>query len=360
MFDCSKDILAFHKANVALPKEERDNMRERRNANRKRLKDGLAKASLAAPWDHASQGSYAMWTMVQLPDGDHDIDDGVYFLRDDLKGAQGADMTALAARQMVRDAIDDGSFAKKPEVRKNCVRIYYKEGYHVDVPVYRVTIETDAFGKQTYLYELASSDWKKSDARDVTGWFNDKNKDRSPDFDTSEGQMRRVVRCIKFYVKSRSSWTGILSGFGITKLVTEKYWANADREDVALYESMKAIRDRLEYDLVVKHPIPGNDDITKGTDDARARKLKEKLDDALATLKPLFDHNCTRETALGCWDKVFATTFFSERLEKAAAEANATPALGAARVLTAGLLSAAAAEAAERGAVQKEGGKRYA
>ncbi|MCC6787665.1 MAG: hypothetical protein IT547_07480, partial [Hyphomonadaceae bacterium] len=46
--------------------------------------------------------------------------------------------------------------------------------------------------------------------------------------------------------------------------------------------------------------------------------------------------------------------------EKAAAAASVTPALGAARVLTAGLLSVAAAEAAERGAVQKDGGKRYA
>lgn len=361
MFDCSKDLLAFHKANVALPKEERDNMRERRDANRKRLKDGLAKAALAAPWDQVSQGSYAMWTMVQLPDGDHDIDDGVYFLREDLKGAKGADMTALDARHLVRDAIDDGGFAKAPEALKNCVRIYYAEGYHVDVPVYRVTIETDAFGKETYLYELASSDWKKSDARDVTGWFNKENKRQSPDYETSEGQLRRIVRYIKFYVKSRSSWAGILSGFGITKLVTEKYWADADREDVAYYQTIKAIRDRLKYDLVVKHPIADNGDITNGTDDARARKLKEKLDDALAALKPLFDHNCTRETALGCWDKVFATTFFSERLEKAQkAEASETPALGAARVLTAGLLSAAAAEAAERGAVQKEGGKRYA
>ncbi|OFX03194.1 MAG: hypothetical protein A3E78_11255, partial [Alphaproteobacteria bacterium RIFCSPHIGHO2_12_FULL_63_12] len=340
MFDCSKDLLAFHKAEVALPKDERDNMRERRDANRKRLKDGLAKAKNAAPWDQASQGSYAMWTMVQLPDGDHDIDDGVYFLRDDLKGAQGADMTALAARQMVRDAIDDGSFAKKPEVRKNCVRIYYAEGYHVDIPVYRVTIGKDVFDKETYLYELASSDWKKSDARDVTRWFNDKNKERSPDFESTEGQMRRVVRYIKFYVKSRASWTGILSGFGITKLVTEKYWANADREDVALYETIKAIRDRLQFNLVVTHPIQGNGDITNGVDDARARKLKEKLDDALAALKPLFVHNCTRETALGCWDKVFATKFFCDRLESKKSEEAA--ALSASRVMTDGLLSAAA------------------
>lgn len=358
MFDCSKDLLAFQKDNVALPSAERTNMRKRRDANRKRLKDGLAKANKPAPWDQASQGSYAMWTMVQLPDGDHDIDDGVYFLRDDLKGPQGADMTALAARQMVRDAIDDGGFAKKPEVRKNCVRIYYAEGYHVDIPVYRVTIGKDVFGKETYLYELASSDWKKSDARDVTAWFNDTNKDRSPDFETTEGQMRRVVRYIKFYVKSRASWTGILSGFGITKLVTEKYWANADREDIALYETMKAIRDRLQHNLVVNHPIPGNGDITNGTDDARARKLKEKLDDALDALKPLFEYNCTRETALGCWDKVFATTFFTDRLESEKTEKAA--ALSAGRVMTGGLLSAAAAEAAAREAVHKEGGERYA
>jgi hypothetical protein len=38
-------------------------------------------------------------------------------------------MTSLQARQMVRDAVDDGKFKTPPEVRSNCVRVYYEKGF---------------------------------------------------------------------------------------------------------------------------------------------------------------------------------------------------------------------------------------
>ena len=77
-----------------------------------------------------------MKTMVRDPDHDYDIDDGVYFRKEDLVGDRGAEMTSLQARQMVRDAVDDGKFKRSPEVRANCVRVFYEKGYHVDLPVF--------------------------------------------------------------------------------------------------------------------------------------------------------------------------------------------------------------------------------
>ena len=74
-------------------------------------------------------------------------------------------------------------------------------------------------------------------------------------------------------------------------------------------------------------------------------------------MQPLFEANCRRERALKCWDKVFNTSFFSDRFEKEA-EASAKAAVAAPAVLTSGLLSSAAA--AVQTAVRKEGGGRYA
>jgi hypothetical protein len=313
MFDCAKDVLAYHDERVTLPTAEQTNMRDRRNANRERLKKGLREKGKPAPLEFASQGSYAMKTMVQHPAKDYDIDDGVYFAKSALVGDRGAEMSALQARQMVRDAIDDGSFKKPPEVRKNCVRVYYKAGYCVDVPVYRRVTTKDAWGRETMHNELASSVWKRSDARDVSKWFEGENTRQSPDA-TNGRQLRRVVREIKKYSRSRESWTNqILSGFGITKLVTECFHADTAREDRALYETMKAIRNRLNFSLVVQHPVTPNETITKGSDDAKARFLREKLTEAIDNLAPLFEPGCTRTRALKCWDKVYATTFISER-----------------------------------------------
>lgn len=315
MYNCANDILAYHDDEVTLPQAERTNMRGRRDANRERLKKGLKDKDKPAPREFASQGSYAMKTMTQHPAKDYDIDDGVYFEKAVLVGERGAEMTALQARQMARDALDDGSFKTPPEVRKNCVRVYYLAGYCVDVPVYRRVATKDIFGSESYHHELASSDWKRSDARDVSKWFEDENTKQSPD--TVNGrQLRRVVREIKKYARSRESWSGqILSGFGITKLVTECFQGDMWREDRALYATMKAIRDRLNWNLVVAHPVTPDQTITRGTDDPRARFLRGRLTEAIDTLAPLFEHDCTRTKALKCWDKVYATTFFSNRGE---------------------------------------------
>jgi hypothetical protein len=314
MFDCSDDVLAHHDDEVTLSQSDRSEMRGRRDANRDRLKKGLKDKKKPAPREFVSQGSYAMKTMTQHPKRDYDIDDGTHFDKEVLLGDRGAEMSALQTRQMVRDAIDDGSFKAPPEVRTNCVRVYYLVGYCVDVPVYRRVTTKDAFGRETYHYELASSDWKRSDARDVTEWFDKQNAALSPDTDNGR-QLRRVVRQIKKYSRSRESWSNqILSGFGITKLVTETFRGNA-REDRALYDTLKAIHNRLVWNLVVDHPVTPRETITKGTDDPKARFLRERLKEALDSLAPLFDADCTRKKALKCWDKVFATSYFSDRDE---------------------------------------------
>ncbi len=333
-------------------------MRDRRNANRDRLKKGLKDAEKPAPLEFKCQGSYVMKTMTQDAANDYDIDDGVYFDKEDLVGPRGAYMTALEARQMVRDALDDGSFNTPPEVRKKCVRVYYEQGYHVDVPVYRQVVETDSFGREVTVNELAAADWVRSDAREVTAWFDAENMRQSPD--TSNGrQLRRVTRQIKKFARSRSSWkTPILSGFGITKLVTECYYRDAQREDQSLYYTMKAIRDRLKYDLVVKHPITPNETLTKGDDDSRARFLRDKLSDAIDWLAPLFDSGCTRKEALKCWDKVFATAYFSDR--RGDDEAEETAAKNGPAILTSGLIREFGSAPSVHAAVRKEGGGRYA
>lgn len=356
MFNCAKDVLAHHDDVVTLPQAHRTEMRERRDANRKRLDKGLEKAGQPLPLYYRSQGSYAMKTMVQHWARDYDIDDGVYFDKDDLVGPRGGEMSALDARWMVRDAIDDGSFADPPEVRSNCVRVFYKAGYHVDLPVYRQVVTKDFFGNETEHFELASSGgWVRSDACDVTAWFEKENNDQSPDT-TNGRQLRRMARQIKAFARSRDSWSGrILSGFGITKLVTECYHADATREDLALYETMEEMRDRLDESCQIDHPCTPDQTIA-AEDDARARFLRDKLSEAIITLAPLFEDGCTREKALKAWDKVFNTTFFSDRpAQTANASAVARPS-----ILTSGLLSEAAATRAAQEAVRKDGGGRYA
>ncbi|QDT52995.1 hypothetical protein Pan44_10100 [Caulifigura coniformis] len=353
MFDCASDVLGYHDEKVTLAKPEQDEMRDRRGANRDRLKKGLEKAEKPAPKEFNSQGSYSMKTMTQDAAKDYDIDDGVYFEKDKLKGPRGGEMTALEARQMVRDALDDGSFKTPPKLHTNCVRVQYGAGYQVDVPVYR-RVSTEEAGKESIHYELASSEWKRSDARDVTAWFDDENQKQSPD-EVNGRQLRRITRLIKKFAKSRSSWKPqTLSGFGITILVVEQYRKSADREDSSVYDTMKAIRDRLNGSLVINNPVTPNEAVTNGTDDSKAKFFRDRLSDAIRWLEPLFESDCTQVKARKCWDDVYDTSYFSDLNPKKEKASSA----GAEQVLTAGLVRDIATGA--HVAVNKAGGGRYA
>jgi hypothetical protein len=355
MFDCADDVVAHHDDDVTLPKDEQDEMRERRDINRDRLKKGLEKDEKPAPREFKSQGSYDMHTMTQHEERNYDVDDGVYFEKSKLIGGRGAEMSALDVRQMVRDALDDGSFNTPPKMHTNCVRVQYNAGYQVDVPIYRrVIVSGEGTKNEEVICELASADWKRSDARDVSKWYSDENIEQSPDT-TNGRQLRRITRDVKKFAKSRSSWEElILGGFGISTLIVECYRKNADREDMALYDTMKAIRDRLDNNLAVKHPVTPEEYITKETDDAKARFLRDKLSDALGWLEPLFEHDCDREQALRCWDKVFATTYFIERLDDDEDESK-----GASAISSSAFQSVVLAKT-KPDVVRKEGGGRFA
>ena len=310
MTNCHDDILAFHAAEVTLPQSERYEMIQRRKTNRDRLTKGLRRDGQSQPFQIRSQGSYSMYTMVQQSDKDYDIDDGVYFRTDDLP--DGNRTSPRRAKDLVRSAVHSGNFKNPPEVRKNCVRIYYNEGYHIDLPVYRRPAYGGESGTSTNCDEIAGPDWNSSDPIAVVNWFLEENKRQSPDSDDG-GQLRRMVRFVKAFARSRPTWRSRMpSGFIITKLLTECYQPNADREDASLYATMKVLRYRLSRSPVVHHPLQP-ETLTKGPTDKTTDFLRQRLAWALDVLRPLRTPNCSRADALSAWGRVFDTDFFGNR-----------------------------------------------
>lgn len=313
MKNCNEEIGKYHQSEVKMNEAGRDDIFAKAKANRKRLRAGLVRDQRPTATGSRTQGSYAMRTMIHDPTGDYDIDDGVYFKKEDLVGERGAEMSALAVRQMVCAALQDEKFAEAPEVRTNCVRVYYQQGYHVDVPAYRRIQKTDPLtGDTSEEYELASTDWKASDALTVTKWFRDQNKSLSSDATTNgnNGQFVRIVRLTKAFARSRPNWSGkIASGFAITKLISDHFQERAGRDDKALRDVLRAIRDRLDYNSSVQHPTL-NEEIAEANS-ARTLFLRAQLTDKLPYLDVLDDPDCTHKQAMHAWDKFFKTEWFS-------------------------------------------------
>jgi cyclic GMP-AMP synthase DncV-like protein len=319
VFDCSKEMRKYHDNEVVLSAADQKTMRERRDNGRTRLESGLDKDGFKQPTELASQGSYAMRTMVEDPQCDYDIDDGAYFERADLVDAKGKGLTPREARERVCKALRHDERVYPAKVCNNCVRQEYAQGYHIDIPVYRIIRGKDLQGNETASYELASGDeWVVSDARKVTKWFNDQVGELNQG-ESDGSQMRRGVRYSKKQARSRAAWKPkTTSGIAITRLVVDEFVHKDGRDDESVYETWKKISARLKLSTRIAHPVSG---WLAEDNDEEVQYFADRLAEALDKLKVLEDPKCTREQALKAWDAVFGTSFFSEQLDKDAAKA---------------------------------------
>lgn len=311
-YNANSHLLAFFKDRVRVGQDVLGTAMRRRNANRDRLETGLEKEDKPLPTEFVPQGSYAMDTMIQSETEASDIDDGAVFTKESLKGPKGGDKTPADAKEMVRRAVSlNAGFNSEPEVRKNCVRVFYNDGFHVDIPVYRCWEENGVTTKQ-----LASSEWTDSAPEDITKWFQDRVSSKSPD-KVDGRQLRRVVRLLKFWSKSRMTWT-FPSGFVLTVLTDEQYpqggWP--DRDDTALLSVMRGIRGRCQFDTSVYRPVAPREEITNDRTRTHVSNMMEQLTPAINELSKLERADCDELMALKALKWVFNTDFWDDRIKE--------------------------------------------
>lgn len=310
VFDCSEDMKKFHDDKVNLSTGERTEMRKRRKTGRRRLEIGLDDEKHPQPRITCTQGSYAMHTMVEDPNCDYDIDDGIYFAESDLVDRQGSPLTPLQAKERVCAALSrDERFASPAKVFPKCVRQVYNEGYHIDMPVYRIRKEDDGHGGKREIFELAGDgSWDASDARATTRWFRDEVSTRNEAHEGDGEQLRRVVRLTKGFARSRPEWKDdTSSGIVITKLVVDNFVASEGRDDEALLNTWKNIDAQLNESTEVEHPVNASNLADEGN--AKVVFFQHKLAWAVGELAAL-EEGCTRSEAREAWDAVFDSTYF--------------------------------------------------
>lgn len=315
--DCNREMKGYHSNEVNLSNKDQEEMRARRDNGRTRLKNGLNKADHRLPKEFSSQGSYAMRTMVQDEAYDYDIDDGVYFDKEELTDAKDNYLGARDARLRVRNALKDDRLAYDAVVKTNCVRQLYPSGYHIDIPVYRTTYSKDIWGNEVVEYELASGDdWVKSDARKVTRWYNDAIGSELKMGQSDTSQLRRITKLTKKMARSRATWKKkTTSGICISKLVVDHFVASPDRDDDALRDTWQAIKWQLFYSQRISHPVYADKNLAE-EGDGNVVFFRDCLGDALKTLEVLDEYDCTRKKAGEAWDKVFNTDYFGAQIAK--------------------------------------------
>lgn len=302
MFDLSSEFEKFYCDEVVLPQDAQNDLRAKRNINVRRLKSGLKEYNKEHGTSYSvsktfTQGSMAMHTVIQNDSNDYDIDVAIVFDSDNIK-----DLGPLSVRNIAADAINrkKGNLGTEPEVKTNCVRIKYSNGYHVDFAVYRRTEN----GNGTYSYEHGGSAWRSRDPKAISNWFSDQIK-------TKGAKLRKTVRLLKTFSKSRPSWI-MPGGLIQTVLCDEQLSTGYDRLDETFYYLMKDLRDRLKICIEVYNPTDtGVSLLLKQSDRDKMDTLKTRLDTYVAKLDVLFDSNCSKYDAYNAWHEVFNHDFWT-------------------------------------------------
>lgn len=303
MFDMSNDLEEFLNENVVLPRKDQTQLKKLRKINVNRLKEGLDEYNKEENTNYKIiqdiiQGSVAMFTVIQNEENDYDIDVAVVFDKQNI-----AEISPLSIRRIVKSALERKTkqLTTAPEVKTSCVRIHYKNGYHVDFAIFRRSYD---YFTGKLIYEHAGAEWTVRDIKCVDEWFNRENKKCS-------GLLRKIVRLSKQYCSLKSSMP---SGLIQTALCSECLFDN-ERLDIAFYQTMKNIYSRLVFNKNLTIPVDGGRSLTtRKIDIERIDRFKNELDSLIKKLDVLNEFDCTREKALKAWKSVFEHDYWEEKI----------------------------------------------
>ena len=231
MYDLSLEFKKFYYNKVVLSKKETTNLREKKNLNITRLKDGLVEYNEENKTNYKiaevlEQGSVAMSTVTQNQKNDYDIDVAIVFDDTNIAGLGQREIKNIVVKALKKKCTN---FKKEPEALTNCVRIVYSDNYHIDFAIYRRIKNDDG----SYKYEHAGSEWRERDPRAINNWFKDEIK-------THGEKLRQAVRLSKMFCKSRESWQ--MPGGLIQSVLCDEKIQDYKRMDEMFYYTMKEVK----------------------------------------------------------------------------------------------------------------------
>lgn len=293
MVDCSRELEKYWDEKVKLSQDKYNELMQKRNLQIEKLKTNLSLESLyLQPIEFINQGSYAMKTIIQQDD-EYDIDVGVVFDKVSLDRFDRKEPAYI--KNHIGKKLKDERFAKSPSVLKNCVRVYYRDGYHIDMPIFR---------KNGSILELASvKSWEQSNPKHINQWFQSE-KSNKP-------HLKKIVQLLKKWSKSRSDWS-IPSGLILSILASECYCYD-DRLDKSFYGTLSAMNLRLQRNKNIK--IPNTNIVITS-----AQKHSEKVVNLSEKLKIYFNNwfklygEEDKQRALKVWKAFFNDRYFEEFL----------------------------------------------
>jgi len=320
MANCHQLFMHYNGA-IKLTDEKRDALIQFRDSLRVRM---AANYKLIPPEERRqleiyfqSQGSFVMDTIIKPIIEDFDLDDGVYFQGNQSQNER--PVPQIFHNWVIR-AVDKNNDYEEVKDKPTCVRVQYKMGFHIDIPIY-------------YAANIDSPDlaetvrgWLLSNPVEFIAWFEEKTKSgfqkayiyeslkyAEPyskwltDIRKKDCQLRRLVRYMKAWadMKKKEMPCGII----MTILVANNF-AVDDRDDIALLETLINIRNYLNGNgfKCPRPTSPVGEDLFASTSETDKQYFKNALNALIISANNAVN-NTNEKEACKEWEKHLGSRF---------------------------------------------------
>lgn len=314
---CNDLFLKFDEK-IKLKPEKKKYLRTSRNALREKIKGYFEETLKVSKPQFWGQGSYMMNTTIEPIEGEYDIDDGVYLMH--LADKKEEDWPAASTvHNWIVKAVE--GHTSTPPVNKNtCVRVIYKNDYHVDLPIY-IKAEDAEHPKLAH----KTKGWIDSDPKALTNWFNDEVKNKG-------AQLKRIVRYFKAWKDYKKGDDKFPSGMIFTILAANHFVEGYEEDDdSAFVATAQEIYDQLNSSFSLKRPVFPEEELLDGWSETAKTNFLNKLSNLIKQGQKALETEDKKEAA-DIWRKIFGDRFPEytppeERMDKGYALQTSKPAV---------------------------------
>ena len=213
------------------------------------------------------QGSYKLKTLIRTKNDTCDMDDGVYF------SSNPDNVAGTTLQKWVKDAVE-GTTDATPTHKKKCVRVDYKAGYNIDLPVMVFDENIDNHP----LLAVKNSDFQVDDPKEFVDYFKDNKTD----------QMVRIIKYLKAWCDHKRA--EMPCGLAMTVL-SLKYFQGNDRDDVALKYILIEIEKQLKKNFRCLMPTTPKDNLFEDYSETKKKNFMDNLSSFIEDAKKAIEES---------------------------------------------------------------------
>lgn len=199
------------------------------------------------------QGSYKLKTSIRTKDDTCDLDDGIYF------ESNPDNVTGTTLQKWVKEAVG-GTTDATPIHKRKCIRVDYKAGYNIDLPVLVFDEEND----EHPMLAVKNDDFQIDDPKEFVDYFQENKTD----------QMIRIIKYLKSWCDHKRN--EMPCGLAMTVLALDNFQPN-QRDDISLKYTLIEIEKSLKQRFKCQMPTTPYDDLFADYSETKKKNFLENL-----------------------------------------------------------------------------------